>query len=304
MSGTASYLTRVSTEDGASPTFDSSSTRWDFNTFDLGFDQAILERPGLRGTRLAHVVDTRLGNYTLRPTMTINPSPAFLGEWLIRALGGGTATAPAVANALPEFGLMVDHSLDVYTILGCKVDTMSLRFAAGQLVECNIAVVAKTIADDGTFAGAALGTTLAYEPYQSADVAFVYASTQQPVLLDGELTINNGLSARMAMGSLAANEIFPGNRRMIRFTGRVAFESSYSVNLRDTYAGAGASSGSAATLTLANSTVSTVFTFANMQFNNRYTQVEGTEIVVPVAAEVRATGSGSAEMTVTNDITP
>jgi hypothetical protein len=304
MSGTASYLTRFSVASGASPTFDSSTLRWDANTLDPGHSQEILERQGLRGTRLAHVVDTRLGNYTVRPTFMLNPSPKFLGQFLVFAMGGGTETAPAFADTLPEFGMLIDHNLDVYKILGCKVDTLSLRFQAGQLVECGVACVGKTIADDQTFAGAALGTTLAYEPYQAADITFTYDSgSDTPVLLDGELTINNGLAARMALGDLAANEVFPAIRRQTRFTGRAAFESE-ALALRDDHAGAGASSGAVASLSLVNSTVSTVFAFSNMQLVPKYTVVEGTEIIVPIQAEVRATGAGTAEMTVTNDVTP
>lgn len=304
MSGTASYLTRFSVEAGASPTFSGSSLRWDANTLDPGFSQEIMERQGLRGTRLAHIVDTRLGNYTVRPTFSLNPSSKFLGQWLVFAMGGGSETAPAFADTLPEFGLLIDHSLDVYKILGCKVDTLSLRFSAGQLVECNVACVGKVITDDEAFAGAALGTTLAYEPYVGGDVTFTYDSgSDTPVLLDGELTINNGLSARMALGSLSANEVFPAIRRQTRFTGRAAFEAE-SLAMRDDHAGAGVSSGAVASLSLVNATCSTVFSFANMQLVPKYTVVEGSEIIVPIQAEVRATGAGTAEMTVTNDVTP
>lgn len=304
MSGTASYLTRVACAEGSSPSFSGSSVRWDWNSFDCGITEEIVERQGLKGTRLSHVVDTRRNNYTVRPTGAINPSPKWLGQWLPWALGGGTETAPAIGENPIEFALLVDHSINVYKLLGCKIDTLSLRMQAGQLVEANVACVGKSYSRDETFAGAALGTTLAYEPYQSADITTSFAGGDVvATILDAELMISNGLTGRPALGDLAVNEVFPNTRRSIRFTGRAAFDAE-AEDMIEEYAAAGVSAGMAASLTLTNSTVSTVFTFANIQFVPTVSQVEGGEIIMPFRGEIRAKTSGTAELTVTNDVTP
>src|SRR5688572_14091518 len=139
------YVNRWSFEDGATPTFDSSSDTWDFNPgSDIVKSQPILNAQGLAGTRVKDVSRTRFGPYTVGGTLTIEPSPAFFGAWLPRVMGGGTATTPTLEDALLEFGVMADRGADVYKYLGCVVNRMTLSGRAGGLIECALDIIGKT----------------------------------------------------------------------------------------------------------------------------------------------------------------
>lgn len=308
MSGEASYSGRWSVESGASPSFTSSSVRWGFLSDNVALKGTLLQSQSIRGTRATITRQTRYASNNVGGSLSINPSPKFLGWALPLAMGGGTETAPAFADAIPEWALLADRGTgggatgDCYKYLGLKINRLSLSIRAGNLVECTIDVVGKTETAGQTFAGAALGTTLAYEPYQAADVSFTggagVSSGAALPLLDGTLTIDNGLSPRWAVGSNNANQILEG-RRLVTFSGNLAIYDSDM--LGDLYDGA-STAGIAATLTISNSTVSTAFSFNALQLIKQSPQIAGQEFVLPVAAEIR--GTTGVEFTVTNDVTP
>lgn len=303
MSGTAQYVNRAAFEDGAAPSFGASAEQWDFAPgSDIVKDQPILGSGGLSGTRVRDVSRTRLGPYTVGGTLSMDgtetgASPAFLSKWLPRAMGGGTATAPAMANALVEFGALVDRSGDVYKYLGCVCNRLRLSGRAGGLVAASLDILGKTETAGQSWGGSipALGSSLAYEPFQHADLALSIAGSARTVL-DWEFTLDNGARARFA-NALTADVMLPGER-VITLTANVPFTSTEAGNLYGL-----AKDGAAGTLTLTNSTVSAALSFSRVQIPDRSPRTQGGEVILPIQAQVRGTSWG-AEFTATIDITP
>lgn len=297
MAGTAQYVNRWAFETGANAVFDAlGSSQWDFNPgSDMIKTQPLLNAQGLTGSRVRDVSRTRLGPYAVAGTLTIEPSPQFFGTFLPVAMGGGTATAPTLANALPEFSLMQDKGGDVYNYPNCKVGRMTVSGRAGGLVECALDVRAKTEAtDQGSFLAAALGSTLAYEPFQHADLVLTLAAGARTVL-DFRLVLDNGLSARQ-VNSLTANEILEGER-VITLEATAIFTSAEASALYGL-----AKDGAAGSLVLTNSTVSTTFTFSRVQIPDNGARTQGGEVVLPISAQIRGAAFAD-EFTVSNDIT-
>lgn len=304
--GEPAYSRRWASAAGASPTFGAGSTRWDFNSDTVRRQSKLLLSGGTRGTRARITKNTRDAPYDVLGTLTINPSPKFLGEFLVYALGGGTETAPAFADLLTEFALLADRGKGGYTLGDCykytglKVNRLTLSGRATGLIECSIDVLGKAEAASQAFTGAALGTTLAYEPYVHSDLAFadtgVDALGGALRLEEWSLTIDNGLTASFAT-SLTADDILEGER-LVTFsaTAKVSAQvitALYSNRVKD---------GDTATLTLTNSTVSTAFSFAALQLPKQSLQTDGQEIILPLRGEIR--GVAGNEFTVTNDVTP
>ncbi len=297
MSASAQYLNRWAFKNGATPTFDSSNDTWDFEAgSDMIKTQPLLNAQGLAGSRLEDVSRSRLGPYTVAGTLNINPSPAFFGSWLPRVMGGGTSTAPAMANALNVFGALQDKGGDVYDYLGCVVNRMTLRGRAGGLVECALDILAKSEGtNESSFSGAALGSTLAYEPYTHSDLALTLNSSARAVL-DFTLTFDNGVTPRFT-NSQAATDMIAG-RRTITLEARVPFTSTEASDLYGL-----TKNGAAGSLVLTNSTVSTTFTFSRVQIPDNAPRTEGGEVIIPIRAQIRG-ASWADEFTCTNDLTP
>lgn len=297
MTASAQYLNRWAFEDGATPTFDSSSDTWDFDAgSDMVKTQPLLNAQGLSGTRVEDVSRTRQGPYTVAGTLGINPSPAFFGAWLPRVMGGGTSTAPTLEDAPLVFGVLQDKGGDVYDYLGAVVNRMTLRGRAGGLVECALDILAKTEDTNETaFAGAALGSTLAYEPFTHSDLVLTLASSSRSVL-DFTLVIDNGITPRF-VNSQTATDMIPG-RRTITLEARVPFTNTEASNLYNL-----TKNGAAGSLVLTNSTVSTTFTFSRVQIPDNAPRTEGGEVIIPIRAQIRG-ASWADEFTCTNDLTP
>lgn len=295
MSASPSYASRWAIEDGASPTFDSSSERWDFKSDSVRKTQPLLAAAGLRGTRATITPQTRFGPYSVAGSLGIEPSPAFLSAWLIRAMGGGTATAPAMADAVPEWGMRVDRTGTIFAYLGCKVSRFRLSGRAGGLVDCTIDVLGKTETGGASWASAALGTTKAYEPFQTADAVLTIDGTAY-TMLDFDFVIDNALRARFA-NSLTADAIIESARKVtLNFT--LPFDSDVYSDLYSAVTTAGL----AASIALTNSTVSTTLSLNALQLPNQSPQISGDEIVMQFQAEVR--GTTGVELTASADITP
>lgn len=289
---------------GANPTFSGSSVRHPYKGDTIRQRRPLLKSPQIRGTRATVQAQTQYGVRDIQGDLTFDVSPALLGFHLVQAMGGGTATAPAMADLLPEWAIMADrgtggHALgDCYKYLGIKSNRMRLSARAAGLVEGVVSVFGKTETGGQTFAGAALANTLAEEPFTASMMAMdidPLGANVVPKVLDWTFTIDNGLTQRFA-NSDTCDEILEGERAVM-FEANIALDSNV---IGDLYGVAKA--GLAATLTLTNSTVSTLFTFSALQFNPETVTIQGNEMIFPLRCEVR--GTSGAEFTVTNDITP
>lgn len=304
MAGEPSYSARWSVMTGANPTFSGTSVRHPYKSDTIRARRQLLKSPQVRGTRATVQAQTQYGPYDIQGDLGFDASPALLGFHLVQAMGGGSATAPAFADLLPEWSIMSDRGTgghaygDCYKFLALKTNRLQLSARAAGLVEGSVSVFGKTETGGQTFVGAALANTLAEEPFTASMMALnidPVGVNQSPRVIDWKLTIDNGLTQRFA-NSDTCDEILEGERAVM-FTANVVLNTGVIADLYGV-----AKEGFAATLTLTNSTVSTLFTFSALQFNRETATIQGNEIILPLRCEVR--GTSGAEFTVTNDITP
>lgn len=298
MSGTSHYVNRWSFEDGATPSFDSGSDSWDFlSGSDLVADVPLLNGSGLTGGVNEDVSRTRFGPSSVIGTLTAEPSPAFFGSWLPRAMGGGTATSPTLEDAPAVWGCLADCGVDVFDFLGNVVNVMRVSGNAGGMISCGMDVIGLTEGQNvANWVGAALGSTLAYEPFTHSDMALTLVSGARTVKRF-EFVLNNGFQATFG-NSTTPIHIARKAKRQITLNALVAVSSG------DISALYGQSkNGAAGSLVLTNATCSTTFSFSRVQLPNRRPRTEDGEIVIPIQAQIRGTGWAD-EFTVTNDMTP
>ncbi|MBA3483129.1 MAG: hypothetical protein H0T51_15080 [Pirellulales bacterium] len=300
--GEAAFGRRWAVATGNPGVFSGASVRHAFNSSTVRRASKLLKSGATRGTRATVVSQTRNAPYDVLGTLTINPSPVDIGAFFVYAMGGGTATAPAFTDILPYWSLLQDMGTanaglgDCYQYDGLKVGRITMSGRSTGLVEMSIDILGKTETGGKTFAGAALGTTLAYEPFAHSDIAFDYGADGPFSLKDWTFTLDNQLTADFGT-SLTAEDIFEGNDRVVAFSGTVKLATDVLTALYGV-----AKNGVGATLFLSNSTVSTLFSFAAMQLPPQSPQTDGPEVVLPIRAEIRGTTGN--EFTVTNDITP
>lgn len=299
--GEAAYQAKWSFEDGATPTFDVNSDAWDLKSDTVKKDEKLLTTSGIRGTRGRVVANSRRGPYDVGGDISIEPSPAFLSRFLQRAMGGGTTTAPALADALIEFGMMAERAGDCVKYVGCKINSLKLSGSAGGLIDCTINLFGKTETGGQTFAGSALGTDGSYEPFQHADLVLTLEGAAR-TCLSWDLTIQNNVRARGA-NSYTADFLIPGPRK-IMFNCTVPYDSTVDADLYTDIT----KNGSAGTLLLQNDNqsalndVSCTFSFAAVQVARQSPQIAGDEFTLAVRAEIA--GTTGAEMTCSLDLTP
>lgn len=304
MAGEPSYSARWSVMTGANPSFSGSSVRHPYKGSTIRRRRQLLKSPQIRGTRATVQAQTQWGPNDIQGDLPFDVSPALLGFHLVQAMGGGTATSPAMADLVPEWSIMSDRGTaghafgDCYKFLAMKTNRLTISARAAGLVEGVASVFAKTETGGQTFSGAALANTLAEEPFTASMMELNIdpsGADLTPGVIDWQLTIDNGLTQRF-VNSDTCDEILEGER-VVTFNANVTLNTGILSNLYGV-----AKAGLAATLLLSNSTVSTLFTFAALQFNPETVTIQGNEFILPLRCEVR--GTSGAEFTVQNDITP
>jgi hypothetical protein len=298
MAGSPSYAARWAfTTVGGSW---SSAPRFDFKTDSVLKTSPILMGQGLRGIRARQAVQTRQGPYTVGGTLTADPSPQLLSYMLQWAMGGGTSTAPAFADALALRDVLIDRTGDIYDASGVAINRLTISGRSGQLLDFSIDVVGKTFDSGASWSGpAALGTNLSYQPLQHADFAATLANGEVTAAVeDFTLVIDNAATPKWR-NSLVATEITPGASRGVRFTA-TSIASSAEVG---SFIGLSGDADSGASMTLTNGTVSVTITFANLVYTERSPLPQGDEFMLAVEADVLGTSAGN-EFTCAIDLTP
>jgi hypothetical protein len=283
----------------AGGTFNGSTPTWDFISDTLQKSETILVGQGLRGYRQKQTEQERSGLYDVAGTLTANPSAAFLSFWLPYVMGGGTATAPTLQPTVPAFDIICDRADGVYKYASCKVNKFSLKFSSGQLATCSLDIIGMTEAT-ATWAGAALGSTIAYEPFQAADVSF-QLDAGDPAVEELELTIDNALSPKRRMQLTNSAILETGREVMLR--GKSVMRTAELALLY----GVSATPDTGCTVNLVNtrgaSSVSAGFTFSRVRFPDRTGLPDGDEFLIPFEGLCRGTAAG-VEFTASLDITP
>lgn len=295
MSAESLYSSRWSFSDTS--TFGGSSVRWDFNPGDsMKKVQRWLRARGLGQSRAPVNANFRRGQAAYAGSLPIDPSPKFLGWALPRLLGGGTETAPALANEPTEFYMLADRGTGTTSALGlcykygpCMINRLTLNCRGG-LMDCALDLVALG-RSTASFAGAALGTTLAYAPYEHADNVITLQGDTAP-MLDYTLIFENNISVRYNTGSNEPQAFIIGQRRT-SFAGSATFDANFSLPNP---------SQDAATIVITNGAVSTAFSFAQMNIDDEDITTGDGEFIIPITAE--ASGTTAAAFTIANDVTP
>ncbi len=298
MSGQSSYKARWAFMPTGG-TFDGSTPTWDFISDTVAKNEQILVGEGLRGYRQRQINAERPGLYDVAGQLTCNPSIGFLSFWLPYVMGGGTSTAPAFAAAVPAFDMVTDRADGIYKYAGCKVNRFSLKLASGQLATCTMDIIGKTEAT-ASWAGAALGSSLLYEPLQSATAVFNVDSAEQ-AMEDLELVIENGLTPKRRM-RLTVQDILEGVRD-VSLRGKSVMDATSIAALYDRGDDPDLSTTIALTQTRGASSVSATFTFSRVRIPARSGMPEGEEFMLPIEALCRGT-AGGVEFTASLDITP
>ena len=298
MAGTAKYTHRLAAI-ATGGTFDGTTPQWAVNADGLTKNVNLLVSDGMKGYRQRQVEHERLGEYTILGSFTCNPSVAFLSTWLQWAMGGGSATAPAFAAAVPSIDVLVDKGAAVYKYTGCKISRLTLRGSSGQLFECTVDLIGKE-ETASAWAAAALGSTIAYWPIQAADLSWVYDSAAMSVE-NFELALDNGLTARHRM-KRSVQDILENDREVTMRASSVFS----AAEIAGIYADAGAPD-SATSVQLAvtdgASTVSVTFTMSRTRFPPRSAVPQDVEFILPLEGVARGT-AGGVEFTCAIDLTP
>ncbi|MBS0265643.1 MAG: hypothetical protein JSS02_27170 [Planctomycetes bacterium] len=256
----------------------------------LGKQLTILETAGIRGTRSHPAERTRDGTYAVRGAIQYHCSPSLLNWLLPRILGAGTAPTYTLAEALPEFDVLIDRVAQRFLYGSCRVDRAVFRARASGLVELLVELLGTTeTVSQLPFPTLAPPTDW---PYVWQDCTVTLNGAPR-VVTEFELIIDNHLAPRWA-NSPTATDLYPTDRTVhlqavVPFTGDTA----------DLY-GANTAGASAASLAFTNGAHSLTLQLAQVQFADVSPQVPGkSEIFLHLAGFAKSVG-GTPELTITN----
>lgn len=296
MSGTPSYKSRWSVEDGTTA-FGANSKRINPRTDTVGATEPLLIGRGLRGIRAQQYEDTRVGPRTIGGDLGFDATPWLVNYFLAKAIGG-TLSAPAMADVVPEWQLLQDRGGDIYKFGGLKINRWTLNSQSNGLMELTVSVLGKSATEGQAWAGSAtIGSADADEnrPYQHADLVLSMFGITAPVE-QLTLSIDNKLTAKHR-NNLDPQVILEGLRE-VKLSGTAVFTSTEAAALY----GNGDTPGTGASLVLNGvDNEDTTFTFSRLMLPSVTPQLQGDEILLPFEATVLGTGGG-AEFTVANSM--
>ena len=251
----------------------------------------ILDTSGIRGTRSHATGRTRDGTYRVEGAIRMHATPTMLNLLLPRILGTSAGSNVfALAEALPQFDVLVDRVAERFVYGGCKVNRALFRGHAGGLLELVLDLAGKTETTSATAFPAIAPPT--DPPYVFQDGALTLLSTTRKMLAF-ELVVDNALAVRFT-NSVAASDVSPADR-IVTFRCRTPF----TADEIDLY-GPGAAGGAAAALTFTNGAASVAFSLAAVQFADVSPVVPGKEEIVLTLEGVARRTAGASELTVTN----
>lgn len=263
----------------------------------LGKRPALVESPGLRGTRSHQAAGVTLGHYAVSGEVLLEPRPDDLDFWLPYILGGAeSANTFPLAEALPEFYATVDKVAKVYAYAGCKINRAVFASADGAdpNLKLTLEIEGKTETEGnaGTFPSIS-GTLSALQPYTHLQAVLTVLSNPRPIK-NVQVEIHNALVLDRFMNSLTRTELPPGDR-VVRLlcdnpftTDEVAL---YNLAL----------TGASGTLVYTNGARSLSFSFANLKAATPGPGLAGRGAEIPLRLEFQAFQSGATkELVVTN----
>jgi hypothetical protein len=253
---------------------------------------------GIRGTRSRNKARVRQVQRRVTGGITMNPTPVELDQWFPRILGAAeVADAFALAETVPEFGVLIDRVAARYVYTGCKVSRCTISGRQGELISFRVDIEGK---DEIESATAFPGTIPAIDggaPYVFSDCTFALTADASAVeVQEFEITIDNVVSADRFMNSLTRNTIVALDR-MVTVRLVVPFTAD-EIDLHDQAAG-----GQGGTLTLTNGGQSTLFTFGALDTPAETPSITGKDELTQTLNMTAYKSGSTPELAITHDST-
>jgi hypothetical protein len=303
-------------EDAGNPASWSAGRKFSFQSCTLAKHGRHILAQGMTGSRSARFERLREGPYSVAGSILLNVSPGDFNLLLPWILGADEDSDTfKLAEDLQEFAVALDTEEGTFIFTGCQVDTAVIRGQQPGLMEqadpdlltLELRIVGKTFIDSGTDFDSLTGmpsdipvTGIADDPYIFADTTFSLdvGAAIAATPMSFALVIRNFLQPRF-VNSLTATNICPGNMRQVGLRVRTPWDPTHS-GLLDP----GFSSNGSSTLTIANGTVNTVFTFHRIAAPNKTSTIVRSKGELYLDRDFRAYAAGSTdELSVVNDIT-
>jgi len=180
----------------------------------LTMQQSMGGGQGIRGSRSHNKDRVRILAESISGPINLEPTKAELQTWLFLAMGGGSASAPVLAETLDNFGVCIDRIANRFTYKNCKVNRFSLSGSQGQPVSCTIDVEGESEIVES----AAFPTVAAID----GDSPFIFSDASIALTADASateiarftLSIDNGLDTGRFMNSVTRDCLDPTDRRV------------------------------------------------------------------------------------------
>jgi len=155
----------------------------DFKSEGLARRQESVNGNGVRGTRSHHATRVRAGLNRIAGSLALQPNAADLHQlfpWMLC----GTTTTPSGTLKLYKLGeaaasryVQVDRHAKVFTYATVGVDKWTLKAEQGQLLDCDLDLIAatETVGNAGTFPSLAVDVTT--NPFILSDLALTVGGT-------------------------------------------------------------------------------------------------------------------------------
>lgn len=274
----------------------SSGTALEFVSEELRYTQSIVYNNGIRGTRSRNGERCRIAQGVVNGSIVLHPTPVEISSLLPLILGSGSV----LAEAVEEFGVLVDRVARRFVYTGCRVSRATISGSQGQPIMFKLDIEGETeVVSASAFPSLTIDNGA---PYIFSDTTFTLAAASGATEVRAfEIVIDNGLVTDRFNNSVTRT-VIPGGDRVVMLNLTVPYTSD-EVALHPQTA-----TGAAGTLTVTNGGTSTLFSFANLKSNPAQSPVvgsRGNEILLNLQLQAYKTdASGVAELVVTHDATP
>lgn len=283
--------TRVALD--ADSTFDASSTQLVFISENVIMTPTYSDTEGMRNTTQRNVNESRVTRKDVAGSIVLQVDPVMLDVVLPYILGAAESSDTfALAETLPDFSVLVDRAETIFQYDGCKVGSAVFAGTSGGFVTLTLNLIGKTESDSATWPGT-IPANVFNAPYQFDESTLTINS----VVKDPEqwtLTINNNLDVKFR-NSVTASHITKTDLE-VTLTVTTPYDATNKA-LRTLSEG-----GVSGSLALAQTGLSTTFTFGAVQSNTPSPVIPGrSEIQQAVSLLCKESTSGTDAISVSND---
>lgn len=298
------YAARLWYAAAAAPVWNSVGKAVEFNSESITRTPQILDTEGLRGVRARHDSRIRYGQVEFGGSIVWNPSPVDLDNWLTYITGDVAGSPYTPVDDLETngiFSILIDRVGEQFEYNDCRVNTWNLRGTAGELVETEIDLRAKTETENPTLPTPAIPIATIDQPFFFSEAVLTIDGTVYEVM-DFEFVIDNALQVRFATGQTTATSITASDRTVV-IRATVPYDST---NHTAFYEPALAGFTGTNTLVITNATpttpVSITITLDTLQGRTVNPTIGGRgEIVMPIEFQSRDSGTDG-EFSIATDI--